>query len=122
MRTNEKTTSTKRHYLPRTSVPGPRSGAPAAQPRRPAAATTKYADLRPNISHESDSRHKQTYQAQTTQTKATCQGDFGGLGAARAISSTPRASIFKPGALAKITKIKNPTINFQATTHQTGLR
>ena len=122
MRTNEETKSTKRHSLPRTSVPGPRSGAPVAQPRRPAAATTKYTELRPNISHESDSIQKQSYQAQTTQTKATCQGDFGGLGAARAFSNTPRASIFKPGVLAKITKIKNPTINYQSTTHKTGPR
>ena len=122
MRTNEETTSTKRHYLPRTSVPGPRSGAPAAQPRRPAAATTKYADLRPNISHESDSRHKQSYQVQTTRAKSTCQGDFGGLGAAGVISSAPPREHFWPCVLAKITKIKNPTINFQSTTHQTGPR
>ena len=66
MRTNEGVTSTKRYNLSHASVPGPRSKAPAAQPRRPAAATTKYTELRQNITHESDSRRKPTYLTQST--------------------------------------------------------
>jgi hypothetical protein len=98
--------------LPRTSVLGPCSEAPAAQPRLAAAATTKYAELRPNISHESDSRRKSTYQAQTTQAKATREGDFGGLGAVWAISSAPPREHFRPGAWKNSRKPRIPLLIF----------
>ena len=120
MSTNEGIISTKRHTLPRTSVPSPRSEpwrpSPGGRRRQPRNAPSSgqvlhnraTADVRKHTWHK---QHEPRQRAKLIMGAWEPRGRF---------QVPPPREHFRPCTLAKITKIKNPTINFQPTTHRTG--